>query len=110
MGKAMAAWRAEVVRDLGGPAALSAGQLALVDVACRTKLLLDSVDAFLLSQSTVINRRTKSLIPLARERLALCDSLLRHLNTLGLYRVAAEVPSLASYLKAKQGKPNGSGS
>ena len=81
---------------LGGAAALSAAQLALIDQAARTKLLLDSVDAWLLQQPSIVNKRSKSVLPVVRERIALCDSLLRHLDKLGLHRVAADVPTLAS--------------
>ena len=61
------------------------------------------MDAWLLSQPSLVNKRSKSLLPVVRDRLALCDSLLRHLDKLGLDRRTADVPSLASYLKAKAG-------
>jgi hypothetical protein len=99
VGKALAQWRNEVVRDLGGAAALSAAQLALIDQAARTKLLLDSVDTWLLQQPTIVNKRSKSVMPVVRDRLALCDSLLRHLDKLGLDRRATDVPDLATYLR-----------
>jgi hypothetical protein len=48
LGKELMRWRGELVADLGGAEQLSTQQLALVDISMRTKLLLDSVDAWLL--------------------------------------------------------------
>jgi hypothetical protein len=39
------AWRAEIVRDLGGPDALSAQRMTLLDLACKTRLFLDHLDS-----------------------------------------------------------------
>jgi hypothetical protein len=39
-------WRRDLLNDLGGDAGISAAQGALVDVAIRTRLYLDHVDAF----------------------------------------------------------------
>src|SRR5437016_3840457 len=45
LGRALHEWRAALIADLGGEEAVSTQQLALVDLAVRTKLLADSVDA-----------------------------------------------------------------
>ena len=42
-GKALAKWRADLVADLGGD--VSTQQSALIDLAVKSKLLLDSIDA-----------------------------------------------------------------
>src|SRR5262249_14284443 len=83
LGKHLAAWRADLVTDLGGEAALSTQQRALVDVIVRQKLLLESVDAWLLVQPTLVNSRQRTLLPVVRERQALADSLARYLVQLG---------------------------
>jgi hypothetical protein len=44
-GKALAEWRSNLVRDLGGDP--STQQSALIDLAVKSKLLLDSVDSWL---------------------------------------------------------------
>src|SRR5207249_7067418 len=46
LGRALHEWRASLIADLGGEEAVSTQQLALVDLAVRTKLLADSVDAY----------------------------------------------------------------
>ena len=52
-------WRAELLDDLGGEATTSAAQRALVEVATRTKLYLDHVDAVLMAQDSLIVKRTR---------------------------------------------------
>jgi hypothetical protein len=87
-----------VVTDLGGDDVLSAQQQALIDIAVRTKLILDSVDAWLLVQPSLINKRKRALLPVVRERTQLADSLARHLAALGLERRARPTQSLQEYL------------
>ena len=53
IGKALAAWRSELLADLGGIEAVSTQELALVEEAVKTKLILDSVG----------HRRTQQLRP-----------------------------------------------
>ena len=69
-GRALAAWRTELLDDLGGIEAVSTQELALVEEAVKTKLILDSVDAWLLTQKTLINKRTRSVLPVVRDRQA----------------------------------------
>jgi len=45
------------VQDLGGEEALSTQQRALVELAVRDRLLLESVDAWLLAQPQLVNGR-----------------------------------------------------
>ena len=47
------AWRGEVLHDLGGPEAVSAAKLALVEAALGTKIVLDSLDRYLSFAKTV---------------------------------------------------------
>jgi hypothetical protein len=89
-GRALAKWRSDLIADLGGN--VSTQQSALIDLAVKSKLLLDSIDAWLLTQPTLINKRRKSLLPVVRERQVLADGLARYLMALGLARV--EKPSL----------------
>jgi hypothetical protein len=59
---ALKKWRRELVNDLGGDDNISTQQAALVDLTVKSKLLLDSIDAWLLTQPTLINKRKKSLL------------------------------------------------
>ena len=56
-GRALAKWRVDLIQDLGGD--VSTQQSALVDLAVKSKLLLDSVDTWLLTQPTLINKKKK---------------------------------------------------
>src|SRR5262245_54147621 len=77
-------WRGELIADLGGPDAVSTQQLAIIDLAGRQKLLLDSIDTWLLSQPSLINARKRSVIPVVLQRQALADGLSKYLSQLGL--------------------------
>src|SRR2546427_13081948 len=101
--KQLAAWRADLTRDVGGDP--STQQLAVIELATRAKLLLDSVDGWLLVQPSLVNARKKALLPVVRERQQLADALARYLGQLGLQRKARDVLSLQEYLAAKQAEP-----
>jgi len=64
--KALNAWRTEIIRDLGGMQELTAQKLAIVDLAAKQKLLLDSVDAWLLRQPSLVDEEKKAVLPVLR--------------------------------------------
>ena len=99
-------WRTGLLEDLGGEAAVSAQQRALLEMAVRSRLYIDHADAFLMEQRSLINGRRRSLIPLVKERQALVDSLARLLGQLGLERRQRPSKSLADYIAENYG--NGS--
>ena len=101
VGRALGTWRAQLVADLGGEEALSTQQHAIIDLAVRTKLFLDSIDAWLLVQPSLVNKRKRALLPVVRERTQLADALARYLATLGLERRAAPTRSLHEYLESR---------
>src|SRR5262245_48290711 len=103
LGKALAQWRAELINDLGGPGAVSTQEAAVVDLAVRTKLLLGSIDAWLLTQRSLINVRQRALLPAILQRQQLADGLARYLVQLGLKRRKAPTKSLAQYVTEKYG-------
>jgi hypothetical protein len=67
LGRALHEWRASLLEDLGGADVVSTQQVALVDLAVRTKLLVDSVDAYVLAMLRRGNRRPAAE---ARQRVA----------------------------------------
>ncbi len=108
VGKALAQWQFELVQDLGGAEAISTQQRAVVDLAVKSKLILDSIDNWLLQQPSLINLRRRALLPVVTQRQQLADGLLRALEKLGLERKAKPVPALSEYLEAKyQAGPGG---
>lgn len=98
IGKCLMGWRDELIGDLGGQTAISTQQRALVDLVVRTKLMLDSVDTWLLTQPSLVNARKRSLLPVVRERTQLADAIARYLAALGLERRAKPVTPLHEYL------------
>jgi hypothetical protein len=98
IGKALAQWRANLVRDLGGHDALSTQQHTLVELLCRQKLLLESIDAWLLMQPSLVNARKRSLLLVVRERQQVADALAKYLAQLGMERKAKPVEDLRQQL------------
>jgi hypothetical protein len=98
IGRALLQWRNELVEDLGGADAVTTQQLAIVELAVKSKLMLDNIDSWLLKQPSLVNARKKSLLPVVRERQQLADSLARYLGQLGLERRSKPTPSLQDYL------------
>ncbi|HJT20008.1 MAG TPA: hypothetical protein VJ746_06035 [Nitrospira sp.] len=89
--KALDAWRSELIADLGGKGEVSAMELSIIDMATKTKLLLDSLDVWLLQQSSLINSRKRSVYPVVLQRQQLADALARYMKDLGLERRAKPV-------------------
>ena len=87
-GRALIAWRDALVEDLGGLEVVSAMQLQLVELACRQKLLLDSIDGWLLQQDSLVNKRDRKLFNVVKERQTVANALASYLGQLGLERVA----------------------
>jgi hypothetical protein len=87
--KALKRWKGELVSDLGGRDNVSTAELAIIDLAVKQKFLLDSIDAWLLLQDTLIHgsrRKAPALIPVVKERQAVANALADYLSTLGLKR------------------------
>jgi hypothetical protein len=102
-GRALVRWRREMIADLGGEGAVSAAQTGLIEQACRTRLMLDDLDAWLLEQPSLVVKRRRAVLPVLRDRQQLAESLLRTLLALGLER-RTPLPSLASHLAGRRSK------
>lgn len=101
MAKALAAWRSELIADLGGLDNITTQELALVEEAVKTKLLLDSIDGWLLAQSNLVDKRKRSVLPVVRDRQALVNTLRGLLGDLGLRKRSKAGPSLTEYLAVR---------
>jgi hypothetical protein len=98
VGRALAAWRSDLIADLGGPESVSTQQIAVVDLAVRTKLILDSVDAWLLAQPTLVHHKTRTLLPVVLQRQTIANALAHYMTQLGLERRRAKAVTLTEYL------------
>jgi hypothetical protein len=101
VGKALAQWRAELVADLGGRETISTQEKALVDLCVKTKLMLDSIDNWLLQQPSLVNPKKRTLLPVVLQRTTLANALSQYLGQLGLTRRAKPTATLADYLAGK---------
>jgi hypothetical protein len=99
----MLAFRDELVAALGGDTELSPQRRKLVDLATRASLYLNHVDAWLAEQETLINRRSRSVLPVLLQRQTLADHLARLLDRLGLDRVPPKARSLTAYISETYG-------
>ena len=104
MSRSLDEWKRQLITDLGGAESVSVQQLSIIEVAARSRLMLDSLDAWLLTQPSLINARRRSVYPVVAQRVQLADSLVRSLSLLGLERKARPALSLSEYLtKAGEG-------
>ena len=71
-------------------------------MAARSKIMLDSVDNWILGQPTLINSRKKTIVSVVQQRQTIADGLRAVLKDLGIKRAAKEI-SLQDYVKEKYG-------
>jgi hypothetical protein len=63
VGRALAQWRKELINDLGGDDNISTQQRTLIELASTSKLLLGSIDAWLLSRPNLLQRDQNPFFP-----------------------------------------------
>jgi hypothetical protein len=100
LGRELQAWRAALLDDLGGENQISTQRRALVDMAVRTKLQVDSVDAYLFTLPSLVDKRHRCMWPVVRERQSLVNQLQSILRDLGLERRVKDAGDLAAQLAA----------
>ena len=98
VGEALKAWKAALIDSLGGELAVSAMELSVIELACKTHLLLASVDRFLLEQKSLVNKSKRQLFPIVLQRQSLADALAAYMKQLGMKRTAKPPTSLGDYL------------
>ena len=105
VGVALRKWKADLIRDLGGKDSISTQQETLIELAARSKIMLDSVDAWILGQPSLINYRKKTILSVVQQRQSIADGLTRIMKDLGLERRSKEV-TLNDYIQERYGEPN----
>ena len=105
---ALAAWKDSVVDALGGQEAMSPQLETVIDVAARTKLILDAIDRFIFTPaknkgrgSRIFNQTRKSLTRLAEQRGSITNALVSYMNVIGLERRAKQVEETTDSLRVK---------
>lgn len=103
VGVALRRWKADLARDLGGQDSISTQQETLIELAARSKIMLDSIDNWILAQPILINARKKIILAVVQQRQVVADGLTRVLKELGLKRIAS-IPSLDDYCRERYGE------
>jgi hypothetical protein len=101
LGASLRAWQDALFADLGGEVNCSAQERVLVDLATKTMLMLQHVDAFLLSQPSLINKSRRTLYPVVLQRTTIANSLAQYMGQLGLKRRPKTLPSPHDYIAGK---------
>ncbi len=110
VGEALKVWRADLVADLGGEGAISTQERAVIELATRTQLLLESIDRWLLEQPSLVNKSRRQLFPVVLQRQQLADALARYMAQLGLKSRTKPVPALGGCATPHRGfGPHGEG-
>ena len=98
--QALRDYREELVQDLGGDP--STAQSTLVDIVSRQKLLLDSIDTWLLQRPIMtMGSDGPALAPIMHQRELIASNLAKYLGLLGFQRHPKPIVSLGEYLEVK---------
>jgi hypothetical protein len=102
--RAIKLWKAQMAADLGD--GLSSQERTILDVAAVDMALLAVADAWLKENAgRVVNKRRRAFVPLVEQRLRVASHLAELLKTLGIKRVAKQVPTLGAYLAERATAP-----
>jgi hypothetical protein len=94
VGVALRAWRHDLIEALGGDDVISPQRRALVELATRTHLMVESVDRYVLALPSLVNKSRRQLFAVVHQRQVLADSLMRQLVHLGLDRLVRDAPGI----------------
>ena len=97
--KGLIAWKRELTASIGGQP--SAQEAMIIELCCRNRMILDSIDSWIFAQKSLLNRKRKTVLPIVRERQAIDAALAKHLQSLGLSRREPPAPTLEEYFAAK---------
>jgi hypothetical protein len=86
VGRALEAFKAEVIDALGGSANVTPQQVTIIEAIARQKLFLESLDAWLFQQKSLVHWRKRAAFPIVMQRSTLSRDLVYMLGLLGLDR------------------------
>jgi hypothetical protein len=97
---ALRAWQRELIADLGGDDNITVQQRTIIEMASTSKLMISSVDAWIVSQPSLITRQ-RALMPVIVQRQQLVNGLVNMMSQLGLER-QHKVATLTEILQAEK--------
>jgi len=102
--RALMEWVSDVADTLGGNDYLTPQRRMILEILAKEKLFLNCLDTWLMEQRSLINFKKRSVLPVLTQRQTIADSMVRHLQVLGLDRTAKPIPDLQTYLAAKDAR------
>ena len=99
VGVTLREYRSALIQDLGGEDAISTAQRMAVDIIVRDKLLLDSIDAFVLGLKSPINKSRRAPFDIVTKRFSMAHGVMTRLQMLGLERRARPVTGALELMK-----------
>jgi hypothetical protein len=94
VGRNLRSWRNDLFEALDGEKAVSPQERTIVETVTCVKALHDHCAAFILQQSSLVNKSKRTVYPVVHTYVTLADTLVRHLKELGLERRAKPVLNL----------------
>jgi hypothetical protein len=91
--------RDALVAQLGGPDEVTPAQAQLIELAVSASMQLDSVDSYLLTLPSLVDKRGKRVWPVVRDRAALSAHLQSLLRDIGVERRARPVQTALGYAR-----------
>ncbi len=91
----------DLVHDLGGFDGTSTMQRQIIDLAVKTKFILDTLDAWMVLQKSLVNHRKRVVYPAVLQRQQMADSLARYMTMLGLEKKSRTVSTIGEYIQEK---------
>lgn len=105
LGYALKKFRADLLADLGGEDNMSTQQRCIIDKIIPGEMIISSLDAWILVQPSLINKRKKALHPIVLQRQQLVESQARLFSMLGLER-RHKVKTIGEILSHDDSKPS----
>jgi hypothetical protein len=100
-GRELAQWTQQLVDDLGGHDQITEMQRTVIELAARTRYLLNGIDAWLIDQPSLISKSKRKLFDVVKERQRLSDAVAGYMAQLGLERRQPKGIDLTAYLESK---------
>ncbi len=76
-------------------------QRQIIDLAVKTKFILDTLDAWMVLQKSLVNHRKRVVYPAVLQRQQLADALARYMTQLGLEKRSKTVATIGEYIQEK---------
>lgn len=101
LGKPVREWVDAVIESLGGETKVSPQKKTMIILAARSVVLCESVDRYLFSMPSVINRSRKQLFAIVMQRKELVSALSRQLTDIGLEPIRTDEDALLAEIRER---------